>query len=87
MDETTARVANRRGGNPVTHTIKVLSPNGDDTVAEWDPKVKDQVELAEVQFDRLAGSMLAFTDTPVAEQIRKFDPEVDIIMTPQLVGG
>lgn len=69
------------------HTLRIMSAEGDTTVATWDPAVKEEVELAEFEFNRHAGSMLAFTDTTPAEQIREFKPDVDIILTPQLQGG
>jgi hypothetical protein len=69
------------------HRIRVLNYKGDQVVVEWDPKVEEEVKLAEVEFDRLATTMLPYTDTTPAEHITKFNPDVDIIMAPQLQGG
>jgi hypothetical protein len=69
------------------HKLRVMSVRGDDTVITWDPKVEEEVKVAEFEFQRHAKTMLAFTDTVPADQIREFKPNVDIIMTPQLQGG
>lgn len=67
--------------------MRVLSRSGDDVVATWDPKVKSEVDVAEVEFDRLARTMLPFSDTTPAEQLPYFKPDVDIIFAPQIAGG
>jgi hypothetical protein len=69
------------------HRIRLLSYEGDSPVATWDPAVKEEVELAEVEFGRLAQSFLMFSDTTPAVQLKKLDPNVDIIASPQLAGG
>lgn len=69
------------------HTMRILNGSGDQAIATWDPKVKDEVQEAEFQFDRHAASMLAFTDDNPAEQLKTFRPDVDIILAPQFVGG
>lgn len=70
------------------HQLNVLSPRGDAVMA-WDTEDEASVEEARGQFQHLrANGHMAFKDTKEgSEVVVKFDPDVDMTVVPQLVGG
>ena len=71
--------------------MRILSSEGDQKVI-WDPKNKDQTEVAEMTFDKLiAKNYKAFSvkkDGEQKKEIKKFDPKAGaLIMVPVIAGG
>lgn len=83
------------------YTLRVLDKNGDtryayspdDTATEAPEGAKlVTVDEAEAKFNEIVSGLkfLAFTvpaDGATGEAIRTFNPEVDIVLTPQMQGG
>lgn len=74
----------------MTHTMIILTRNGDDRVTWTDEDVNAQQE-ARALFERLmvAGSLGARMETPTeGTAIREFDPSArEILVTPAVVAG
>ena len=71
--------------------MSVLATDGDQKV-QWDPKNEDQVEVAEMTFDKLkAKKYKAYSVDKVGKakkEIKKFDSKAgSIIMVPAVMGG
>lgn len=70
-------------------TLTVMDRTGDTRTA-FDPANASEVSQAEQQFNALIGKRhMAFASRPdgTKTQIRAFDPNVDIVMFPNLMGG
>ena len=71
--------------------MSVLATDGDQKV-QWDPENEDQVEVAEMTFDKLkAKKYKAYSVDKVGKpkkEIKKFDSKAgSIIMVPAVMGG
>lgn len=73
-----------------TRTLRVLDQTGD-TATVYDPTNVEDVEAVRKTFDEMKA--LGYLSYKVGEQgegdevIRTFDPDADIVMSPQLIGG
>lgn len=78
--------------NPeVRHELRILDKNGD-TRLDWDPANPTEVAAVKEKFDEIVGGLkyLAYTvptDGSTGTATRQFDPEVSIVLTPQMQGG
>lgn len=75
----------------VLHTLHVLDKTGDKRYA-WNPASVEEVAEVREKFDEIVKGFkfLAFTvptDGSMGTAIRDFDPDVSIVLTPQMQGG
>lgn len=72
-------------------TMVKMSGKGDEVVAEYDTETITPERLAEIEaeFDAMTakGFFAADVTDKKNEFIKKFDPEADILMIPQVQGG
>jgi hypothetical protein len=75
----------------VRHTLHILDKSGD-TRLEWSPANPQEVAEVREKFDEIVKGLkyLAYTtpaDGSQGEAIREFNPDVSIVLTPQMQGG
>lgn len=75
----------------VRYTLRVLDKSGD-TRYDWNPANPAEVAEVRAKFDEImaANKPLAYTvptDGTPGEAIREFNPDVNIVLTPQMQGG
>lgn len=72
-------------------TMRVMSHNGDDVLAEYEVGVTSPEKLLEIEkeFDKRVkdGYFAADITDKKDEQIKKFDPNADILFIPRMQGG
>lgn len=73
------------------YTLRVLDASGDTRYA-WSPTDTASVDEVRTKFDEMVKGLkyLAYTvpdDGSTGSAIREFDPDVSIVLTPQMQGG
>jgi hypothetical protein len=76
-----------------TRTLRILSPGGDTTLAEWDTETLTKPrrnEIENIYKDRLAQGATPVDITDKKDEIpvdRSFNPQADTLLIPRLQGG
>ena len=72
-------------------TMRVMSTNGDDQIAEYEVGVTSPERLAEIEVEFKDFMRKGFTPADITDQrdtiIDKFNPNADILMIPRIQGG
>lgn len=73
------------------HSLRKLSPRGDDLIAEWEPDTVTPERLQEIQreFDQLMqrGYLAADVTDQRNVLVNEFDPNADLLLIPRMAGG
>jgi hypothetical protein len=73
------------------HSLRKLSHNGDDVVAEWDPKTVSPARLNEIESEFNALQAKGYFAADITDGrnvlVKRFDPNADLLMLPRVQGG
>jgi len=72
-------------------SLRKMSANGDDKIAEWDPQTvsPEQLHKIEAEYNALAAKGYFVADITDGRNVlvKDFDPNADLLMIPRVQGG
>jgi hypothetical protein len=73
------------------HAIRKLSPQGDETVAEWDTETVTPQRLKAIEKEFRALTAQGYFAADITDNrnvlVKDFDPEADLLLIPKVQGG
>ena len=72
-------------------TMRMMGPEGDKVIAEWDTEEVTQEKLDEIEAEFERRMQQGYFAADITDKrdvlVRKFDPAADILLIPQMRGG